>query len=175
MTAYVVDTNVLLAANGAHADLDPKCVESCVRRLADIQKSARVVIDDQYRILSEYLHKTNSATGKRPGDVFLKWLLQNQANGRRCDQVSLTETASEAFQEFPSKELECNFDSSDRKFVAVANAHPDKPPILQASDSKWLQWNAELKTLGLTVEFLCPEDICRFFTKKFPGSPIPEF
>lgn len=175
MTAYVVDTNVLLAANGAHDDLDPKCVETCVTRLANIQKSDKVVIDDQYKLLSEYMNKIDIRRGKKPGDVFLKWILVNQANSQRCDQISLSELEPDVFSEFPSKELERDFDRSDRKFVAVANGHPEKPAILQAADSKWLNWHAPLKASGIIVEFLCPDDVCRFYTKKFPGCPVPEF
>ncbi len=46
---------------------------------------------------------------------------------------------------------------SDRKFVAVANAHPDKPPIMHATDSKWWAWKDALKDVGITVHFLCPD------------------
>jgi hypothetical protein len=53
--------------------------------------------------------------------------------------------------------LRANFDNSDRKFVAVANAHPDKPEILQATDSKWWGWKDALAKVGITVSFMCPE------------------
>jgi len=49
------------------------------------------------------------------------------------------------------------FDKSDHKFVAAANAHPAKPPILQATDSKWWGWKDALMEVGITVQFLCPE------------------
>lgn len=173
MRAWVIDTNVLLAANGAHEDIGGQCVEACVARLEDIRSNGMVVIDDQYRILLEYLGGLDSRNGKGPGDVFLKWLLVNQANSARCSQVRLTETAPDVFNEFPSRSLEDMFDPSDRKFVAVAAGHPGKPPILQATDSKWLNWREDLREAGITVEFLCPDDLRRFYVGKFPDRPVP--
>lgn len=173
MTLCVVDTNVILAANGSHDDLSSGCVETCILRLHAIQKNGTVVIDDQFRILAEYQNKTDSVRGKRPGDAFLKWLLQNKANVKRCIQVSLTEHAADVFKEFPVKVLENEFDAPDRKFVATANAHPEKPSVLQATDCKWLNWHDDLKASGITVEFLCLDDVCRFYARKFPGKAVP--
>ena len=48
-----------------------------------------------------------------------------------------------------------NFDKSDQKFIAVAHAHPDKPVILQSSDSKWWGWKDALSEVGIDVQFLC--------------------
>ncbi len=92
----------------------------------------------------------------------------------RCSQVPLTETVADTFAEFPDPVLQTKFDPPDRKFVAVANAHPDKPPILQAADCKWLNWRDDLATHGITIDFVCPEDVKTFYAKKFPGKPIPE-
>jgi hypothetical protein len=63
----------------------------------------------------------------------------------------------DSYEEFPSHDGLNDFDRSDRKFVAVTNAHPDKPPILQATDSKWWGWKDALAEVGITAHFLCPE------------------
>lgn len=55
---------------------------------------------------------------------------------------------------------------SDRKFVAVVNAHKKKPPIYQATDSKWWGWNDALEEVGIHVEFLCPDYIKSKYKKK---------
>lgn len=70
------------------------------------------------------------------------------------------------FVEFPDHEGLKDFDISDRKFVAVANAHESKPPILQATDSKWWGWKAHLAQCGITVQFLCPEEIAETYERK---------
>lgn len=170
----VIDTNVILAANLKHADLSPECITECVLRLQAMQQSGVMVIDDGYRILGEYLHKTSPNQPKGVGDVFLKWLLRNTANSQRVEQMGLRETAEDEFTEFPDSELQPQFDPPDRKFVAVANAHPDHPPIWQAADCKWLDWWSALRATGVGADFLCPDDALRFYKKKFPNKPVPD-
>ena len=173
MTVTVVDTNVILVANDAHADVSPECVIECVNRLQQLMRSGVVAIDDAYRILGEYQNKTNPRKGRGVGDVFLKWVLRNQGDLRWVHQVPLTEVSADRFAEFPVPALEKAFDRPDRKFAAVAHAHPSKPAIWQAADCKWLDWWPDLKTAGIEVKFLCKDDVCRFYKKKFPKKPVP--
>ncbi|MCY1215425.1 hypothetical protein D9M72_272690 [compost metagenome] len=168
----VIDTNVLLVANGQHADVSPDCVTECIEHLQAMQKFGVAVIDDGYRILGEYQHKTSLNPPKGVGDVFLKWLLR-QSGTTQVEQVVLNERAPEIFVEFPDAVLEPLFDAPDRKFAAVAHAHPDKPEIWQAADCKWLDWWPALREKGVEVKFLCPDDACSFYRKKFPTKPEP--
>ncbi|WP_296559397.1 hypothetical protein [Pigmentiphaga sp.] len=168
----VIDTNVLLVANEQHGDVSPDCVTECVKRLQAMQKSGVTVIDDGYRILNEYQNKTRLHPPKGVGDVFLKWLLR-QSGTIHVEQVSLNETTQDTFVEFPDAALESLFDAPDRKFAAVAHAHPEKPEIWQAADCKWLDWWPKLKAKGVDVRFLCPDDACIFYRKKFPRKPEP--
>lgn len=163
---YVIDTNVILVANGQHADVSSGCTAACAQRLYDVKQTGRVAIDNAYKILLEYQRKTTPSIGKGAGDAFLKWLLQNASNPQRCDQVALTEHDDRRFESFPDDPRLESFDPPDRKFVAVAAAHPDKPPILQAADSKWLDWAPALRDHGIDVEFLCPKDVLKFDNKK---------
>ena len=173
MAEVVVDTNVLLVAEGRHEAASEECVLSCVDRLRTIMASATVVVDDGYRVLNEYQNKLDSTRGKGVGTAFLKWLL-NQANPSRVAYVTLTEVAENRFAEFPVAAPEADFDPSDRKFPAISNAHAQKPPILQAVDCKWLRWWPDLAAAGIRVEFLCPDDARRFFAGKFPDEALPE-
>ena len=132
-----------------------------------------VVIDDGYRILREYGNRTYPNEPKGVGDAFLKWLLQNHSNTSRVCRVPITETGQDCFVEFPDPLLEERFDPPDRKFAAVANAHPDKLPIWQGADSKWLDWWPQLAAQGISVHFLCPADVERFYAKKFPERDLP--
>lgn len=171
--AAVIDTNVLLVANGSHADISAACRKACIERLLFQQKRGVTVIDDGYRILSEYQNKTHPNQPKGVGDAFLKWLLQNKKNVRRVHQVPLNEMNPQCYEEFPDRDLEECFDPSDRKFVAVSNSHPEKPAIWQAADCKWLDWWAQLHAAGIAIEFICPQDACGFYRKKFPGKVLP--
>ncbi len=173
MSCAVVDTNVLLVANGKHPDVSPQCVLECIDRLEQLRKVGVVVIDDGYRILSEYQYKTSPNSSQGGGNQFLKWLLRNQANTCRVHRVPLTETADDEFAEFPDPVLQSQFDPPDRKFAAVAHAHPDKPLVWQAADCKWLGWWVALEKQGVKVEFFCPDDVIRFFKQKFPKQAVP--
>jgi len=169
----VIDTNVLLVANGQHADVSIDCVVECVNRLQTMKMTGVTVVDDGFRILGEYQHKTSLHPPKGVGDVFLKWLLRQAGNLDRVEQVSLTEMAENEFAEFPDPLLQPMFDAPDRKFAAVAHAHPEKPPVWQAADCKWLDWWPALLEKGVRVEFLCPDDACGFYRNKFPKKPLP--
>jgi len=169
----IIDTNVLLVANGMHGDVSSECISACVRKLAEIKNNGVVVLDDAYRILKEYLLKTSPNQPKGVGDVFLKWLQQNLANNTCVETVAITENLPDEFDEFPDAGLQQMFDPPDRKFVAVANAHDEKPPILQAADCKWLDWWQVLANNEIEVKFLCPNDVCRFYQNKFPRKPLP--
>ena len=169
----VIDTNVLHVASERHDGVSPECVAACVVRLQRAKNRDVIVIDDGYRILQEYQAKLDPWRGKGVGEAFLKWLMQKQGDTSRVHRVPLTEHAPSQFSEFPDAALESVFDPPDRKFVAVANAHPAKPVILQAADSKWLGWWQALQAAGVRVEFLCPEDVRRFYRSKFPGEPVP--
>ena len=173
MSAAVVDTNVLLVANGSHANVSQACQAECVMRLLAQQRSGVTVIDDGHRILSEYQRKTSPNQPKGVGDAFLKWLLQNKGNTARVHLVTITETAHDMYREFPDPALQPRFDASDRKFAAVANAHTDKPPVWQAADCKWLEWWPALQAKGVCVEFLCPQDVQAAYRRKFPRRSAP--
>jgi hypothetical protein len=81
--------------------------------------------------------------------------------------VPLQKHHERGFTNFPDDTELANFDEPDRKFVAVAAAHPKHPPILQAADSKWLDWEAALNRHCVEVDFICKADIQRFHQRKF--------
>jgi hypothetical protein len=162
----VFDTNVLIVANfGVAPDeidderLDLDCVEECMLRIERVIYGSgeyAVVIDGDWEILNEYSNKL-SKEGRGVGDQFLKWLYNNQFNEAVVNRVSLTKTSEYQYEEFPGNDGLESFDPADRKFVAVAHAHPEKQNILQATDAKWLGWAPALEEEGITVEFLCED------------------
>ena len=160
-----MDTNVAITANGkSHAD--ENCVRTCTEELERIRNECCVVIDNLWHILKEYMNQLNSSGQPGPGDVFLKWLLSNRQNPNHCLMVRITPHNERGYAEFPNAPDLANFDRSDRKFVAVANAHYQKPPILQATDSKWWGWRNALAEAGITVLFLCQEYIETKYAEK---------
>jgi hypothetical protein len=173
MTLFVVDTNVILVANLAHADASPECVEACVEVLTRIMKHGGLVIDNEYRVAREYLKKTTPRKAKGVGDIFVKWVLTNMKDPSKIEPVSISEISPDMFAEFPNSALQLEFDPDDRKFAAIAHVHILHPVIVQAVDCKWLKWWHALHLHGVTVDFLCGEDVKRFFGQKFPGQQVP--
>ena len=163
MSAIVIDTNVLLVADGQANQMSPACKIECLNRLENVQANEQVVLDHQRMILNEYGNKLNpSRRPPSPGAAFLKWLLVNQCNPLHTTMVNLTPLDNERtrFAEFPSDAaLEAAFDPADRKFVAVASVHSERPPILESADSKWLGWESHLHRHGIRLELLCRSEL----------------
>ena len=120
-----------------------------------------MVLDDRWIILREYMRNLRSNGEPDVGDRFLGWILANR--DKRCDLVSITPVAGSEneFEEFPDDPALNDFDPDDRKFIAVAVAHPENPPILQAVDSQWWDFRNLFRRNGVTIEFICEDDIQR--------------
>ena len=167
MNSVVVDTNVIVIAN----DTDDKradCRDRCQDRIQQILSGPeKVVIDDDWRIIKEYERNTNPNTRKGIGDLFVKTLMQNQANPNVCQIVHITPLAGNGtdFEEFPTDSALRGFDPDDRKFIAVTLAHQqdtgETATILLAIDRGWLQFTNALANHGVNVDFICEEDIQR--------------
>ena len=157
----VVDTNVAVVANGDSPQASSECIQNCTVRLYELTRSGKLVLDDKWLILKEYMANLRSSGQPGSGDAFLKWVLTNYSNPDRCELVSITPTDEDIpdFAEFPRLPTLRDFHSDDRKFVAVPIAHPDRPPILEAVDAEWWESRHALKKAGVCVDFLCPEDI----------------
>jgi hypothetical protein len=169
----IIDTNVILVANGAHPDVSESCRDACIDKLTRIVKDGQVVVDDANEIIEEYLRRTEPHKGSRVGDVFLKWLLNNQGNPKRVERVPLSPTGEASYSEYEALNLPHRCDPSDKKFIAVAVRASQQTPISQATDSKWLDWWRSLHESGLAIEFVCPGDITRFYRRKFPSREAP--
>jgi len=166
----LVDTNVPKTANLA---LDPAipqeltgCVLACVEAVDHVVKKGGLVLDSGDEIFTEY--RSNLSLSGQPGvgDTFAKWVHDNQWNVSKVTRVAITKN-SNSYDEFPDHDGLTRFDNSDRKFIAVANAHPAKPPVLQATDSKWWGWKNALKEVGITVQFLCSDYVEAKYQEKF--------
>lgn len=164
----VVDTNVLVTAAGGNDAASAACEACSVLALRDLMAHGHVFIDDGGRIIEEYRHGIDLGGKSDAGEEFLEWVIANEFNIARVTRVPLTLKAGdqEDFEELPSPPDGVHYDPSDRKFLAVAAAHDDKPPILQALDSKWWGWQDALAVAGVKIHFLCPTEVARKFREK---------
>lgn len=159
MAPVVVDTNVALAADGKANQASPHCVLRCLQELASIKNGRQILLDDKGLILQEYLKQKPHGFPQGPGDAFLVWVYDNQANPARVRGVPVTPLSGDprGFLEFPDDADLTGFDQDDRKFVAVALASGDAPSILNATDTDWWIHRNALVRNGIQVEFLCPD------------------
>ena len=167
-----MDTNVLVTANSAvnpsaiPSELD-ECVDACCQAVDHIVKKGGLVIDSWDEIVTEYANNVRNI-GPGIGGKFIKWIYDNQWNEKLVTRVEITKSSDlYNYNEFPTNAELKKFDASDRKFIAVANARPEKPPILQATDSQWWGYKDVLKEIGITVLFLCPGYVQSKYQEKF--------
>ena len=168
MNAVIIDTNVLVVANGKAAapQTTEKCVILCRARLAEILRgSEKILLDDKKRIIQEYKNNLNQK-GRGYGDQFWQELVRImwRQNGEqeKVIKVPITPLAGNGtnFEEFPNDDVSLkNFHKKDRKFVAVAIAyqrdHGQEAPILQAEDSGWAEFRDALAAHGVQVDSIC--------------------
>jgi hypothetical protein len=167
----LVDTNVPIVANQSlQPSSIPKeliqCVFACVEAIEHVVNNGGLVIDAGDEIYSEYRQHLSLKGQPGIGDRFMKWVHDNRWTFPVEDRVSITRNGV-SYDEFPSHVGLTNFDNSDRMFVAVANKHPNKPTILEATDSKWWGWQDALNEVGISVKFLCPEYVRKKYEEKF--------
>lgn len=154
MTAFVVDTNVAIVANGGdttHADL--ACQLSCTERLVSLVDQGTVAIDDTGLILEEYRGHLSFSGQPGVGDAFFKHVFDFQYRGVKVLRVPVTPSDNEqrGFEELPRN----SFDPSDRKFLAVAVVA--EAVVLNATDSDWEEQKPLMDRLGVEVDQLCPQ------------------
>ena len=159
MTTYVVDTNVAVVANGRNTTADAHCRLACVNELRSVAAGAVVAIDDgttedkRSAIMKEYARRLNFSGAPGAGDVFFKYVFDNQYRASRVRRVPVTPSENDrhGFDELP----ENDFDRSDRKFLAVAVVA--RATVLNATDSDWDEHASLMEELGVEIHQLCPQ------------------
>ena len=170
----LVDTNVPKTANLAtqpdpNSDMPYECVLSCIEAVEHVIQKRGLIIDSGDEIFDEYRGQLKMKGQPGVGDRFMKWVHDHRWSLPDSQRVVISKNG-DSYNEFPEHDGLVNFDISDRKFVAAANAHPEKPPILQAADSKWWGWKDALEEVGITPYFLCPGYIEAKYDKKMGGT-----
>ena len=162
MTAFVVDTNVAVAANGRDTHADEQCQLACVEKLESVVATEVVAIDDGGAILEEYMRRLNLSGMPGVGDAYLKHVFNYQGQNQRVRRVAVTSNEDDrrGIDELP----ENTFDRSDRKFLAVAVVA--RAVVLNATDSDWGEHEALMERLGVEVSQLCPRHASRATRRK---------
>ncbi len=164
----LIDTNVFLGASRTdYNENQRECASKCLAIMEAVASETitRVVLDlgkDHSEIWDEYCHKLKPFGGNGYGEAILKTLF----NTGRFDYVKITPIGANQYAEFPNHVKLADFDASDKKFIATANACPSKPPILQALEGKWWRWAKPLAEVGIDVLFIDREYAIKYCREK---------
>lgn len=153
MSAFVVDTNVAIVANGRETHADRRCQLACIVELERVVSEGVVAVDETGFILGEYQGYLNHSGQPGVGDVFFKHINNHLYQDRRVRRVPVTPSDDDrkGFEELP----ENSFDRSDRVFLAVAIV--GEATVLNATDSDWDEYAGLMDELGVSVNQLCPQ------------------
>jgi predicted nucleic acid-binding protein len=147
----VIDTNVAILAKLTEGSLE--CRWACSNYLSQPEVLC-ICLDEQSKIMDEYAKHLSFSGQPTIGDMFFKFLYDNQHNSQRIKRVSIN-CLNEDCTEISSDDDVVNqlTDRSDRKFLAVALQA--KAAIVNATDGDWLENKPLLDLLGVEVRQLC--------------------
>lgn len=161
----VIDTNVPLVVklpDGHPAEL----VDACEVMLENIiEGRVPVVTDEGGEIFDEYVHQLDWSGQPSLGDMFARYVHENRYrwdDAMRPD-IKPGEPGTNTYGVLDGDHDE--IDPSDRKFVAAAKVAG--VPVVQAADTKWLDWGAVLGRHGVSVEYAHEPSIRAAYRKKF--------
>lgn len=167
MKRRIIDTNVPIIANGRP---DPEerrppsadCRIAAIIFLQNILKSGRILVDLAGEIQGEYRTHLNARGQPGVGDRFYQEVLNSAP--RLIERVELPRRADGQYADLPQVLIDTGFDPSDRKFAALARR--ENVPVVNATDSDWLNHRAILESNGIAVEFVCGCDSTAWFEPK---------
>ena len=169
MSKIILDTNVPVKASIApnlcpeyELGMQKKCMEY-IGQLAN-GSDKKLVLDADYEILKEY--QNNVCKSSNMGKIFFRWLYNYFSQIQPEDFVKLKRNNCGQYIDFPYDDQTEKFDESDKKFIALANAHAEKPPIIEAADGKWLGYETAFSKYGIKIEFLDREYAKRMYEQK---------
>lgn len=169
MNKYVIDANVALLSGTPVKDIPRDqlvCAKKCLDFIKDFMENpeSSLVLDAEGRILKEYRRAGTLGRGQNMATRFSIWAhcMPKYAE----DFIPLREKLENEFEDFPDMESLKAFDPPDRKYIALSYKHKEKPPIVEASDSKWWGIRDDLKQCGIKVHFIDEAYIKDKFQKK---------
>ena len=154
MIRGIIETNILVGANGGADHLSIDDQEKCISFIKLYKEESLTYIDSLGLVFKEY-QKYCSFSGKpNVGDYFFKWLWDNQANDKICKSVEINPIDEDGcnFRELSALPKLDKFDKSDKKFVAISVSSNKEPTIFNACDSDWNQFSLAFKEYGIKVE-----------------------
>ena len=82
------------------------------------------------------------------------------------DFIHLNKISENEYDPYPEDKDLREFDPPDRKYIALSYVHPENPPILEGTDSKWWGIREQLSKNGIPVIFVDEEYIKNKYERK---------
>lgn len=165
----IMDTNVAAKAatpikecKEEELDLQQECM-AFIKRFVD-NPDSKLVLDADYEISKEYRNRISMNT--TVGKIFWRWFNLYLKRIAAVDFVKLEKDTAGNHMMFPMEKRTKEFDSSDRKFIALARTHFEHPPIIEAADAKWLGYKDVFEEYGVHIEFLDMEYAEMMYARK---------
>ena len=162
----VIDTNVPLVTklNEGHSQ---ELVDACEEILAQILEDALTVATDAGgEIVEEYMHQLSLSGQPSLGDEFVKYVHDRRFS---WDEATRPDIEPHLVEEHRYGVLQGDgvedIDPSDRKFVATAKVAD--VPVVQGTDTKWLDWGPVLDIHGVRVIYAHESSIRDSYREKF--------
>ena len=157
MKYEVVDTNVLVVAEGERTDAGDLCQKRAAQKLLSVRDNRSLVLDTTMEILREYQRALTSRGGEPgPGQLFYFWV----ASSGDHKLVELHPHPQRGFEAFPADPRLETFDRDDRKFVAAAiTSGRTDTQVVNAVDSDYSLHQAAFEEVGVSIQELCPEEL----------------
>ena len=163
MKRRVVDSNVAVVANGRNTNASVQCRSAAIDALKDLLRHGRIIVDQAGAMTREYRRHCHPKGQPGVGDQFFREILMNYA-GEKVERIDLLKHEDGSFADFPDDPALVHFDASDRKFAAAARK--TGVPVMNATDSDWLDHRAALMNNGIAVEFVCGDSLGQWTTAR---------
>lgn len=152
----VIDTNVLIAANGGDGGPSPECVAECARRLLESQSQHVILEDNADLVFKEYKNHLSFSGQPGAGDRFFEWFVRTRWTPQYVCRIDIGSNEAQVTAGIPSS---CHsFDRSDHKWIAIT-LQGDGDLIYNALDSDYSISAITLQSEGVSVLELCPTDL----------------
>jgi hypothetical protein len=151
MLRRVVDSNVPIVANGRDINASPGCRLKAIEMLARLLGEGQIIVDADGAMMEEYRRYCEPKGQPGVGDRFFREILMNYEG--RVDRIPLPKNVDGEYIDFPNDPELADFDPDDRKFAAAARR--SNCPVLNATDSDWIEALAALERNGIQVDFVC--------------------
>jgi hypothetical protein len=150
----VIDTNVLVVANGRDTNARIQCRLAAGDALNGLLRNGRIVVDEAREMQTEYRTYCDPKGQPGVGDRFYREVLNNY--GGKVERIFLAKREDGSFEDFPDDPALHQFDPSDRKFAAAARK--SGAAVMSCTDTDWVHHADALRRHGIEVDFLCGTD-----------------